>query len=160
MAAAFPCCIANCNSLPQVVGRKGLQGGVCDAATEVLDEGAGLWAENTMATGRKQWLASKWAYLAFFLLPASAATAPASLLARSLYEGTRVSGHVASHTNTLPPFHGTMDAPPGLLPSVLYRPVGSSGSRSMLYVRRALLMISLRAAWRGWRPLLCRQLRP
>ena len=96
----------------------GLQGYVRNAPSEILDEGAGLWAGVSMATGTKQSLASKWPYLAVFPLSTSSATAPASLLVRSLYEGTRVSGHVASHTNTSPLFHGTMDASSGLLPSV------------------------------------------
>ena len=32
-----------------------------------------------------------------------------------------MSGQVASHTSTFPPFHGTMAAPPGHLPSEQYR---------------------------------------
>ena len=45
------------------------------------------------------------------------------------------------HTNTLPPFHGTMDAPSGLLPSDLYSPVCSKW-HGIFAVPRALLMMT------------------
>ena len=45
------------------------------------------------------------------LRTASSATVPASLVASVIGDGANVSGHVASHTRTCPPFHGTIVAP-------------------------------------------------
>ena len=41
-----------------------------------------------------------------------------------MWDGANVSGHVASHTRTRPPFHGTIVAPSGRLPSDREMPVG------------------------------------
>ena len=60
-----------------------------------------------------------------FLRSASSATAPASLVASVMWDGANVSGHVASHTRTRPPFHGTIVAPSGRLPSSREMPIGS-----------------------------------
>ena len=51
--------------------------------------------------------------LCFFFRSALSATAPASLVASVMWDGAIVSGHVASHTRTRPPFHGTIVAPSG-----------------------------------------------
>ena len=39
-------------------------------------------------------------------------------VASVMWDGANVSGHVASHTRTRPPFHGTLVAPSGRLPVV------------------------------------------
>ena len=79
----------------------------------------------SMAMGTKWWLVIREEYFCFFLRSASSATAPASLVASVMWDGANVSGHVASHTRTRPPFHGTIVAPSGCLPSDHEMPVGS-----------------------------------
>ena len=56
----------------------------------------------------KWWLVVREEYFCFFLHSASSATAPASLVASVMWDGANVSGRVASHTRTRPPFHGTI----------------------------------------------------
>ena len=63
--------------------------------------------------------------LLFLFRSASSATTPASLVASVMWDGANVSGHVASHTRTHPPLHGTIVAPSGRLPSDREIPVGS-----------------------------------
>lgn len=99
-------------------------------------------------TGMKWWLLYRWAYLALFNC---SAMAPASLAATATWEGVNVSGHVASHTNTLPLCHGTMQMPSGCFPSDRYRPGGSMRERTLAAVND-LWMILLTAAWQGWHP--------
>ena len=69
-----------------------------------------------------------------------------------------MSGQVTSQTSVFPPFHGTMDAPSGRLPSDRERPRGSYWL-GILAASRDLLIMLLIALCRGWRPLLNRQLR-
>ena len=70
-----------------------------------------------MATGVKEYFGSRQIYFVFFLSSAMAATAPAAFVAPEMYEGTKVSGLVASHTRSLPLFYGTIVTPSGRFPS-------------------------------------------
>ena len=80
-----------------------------------------------------------------FSSSAEAATEPAPLVARPLYDVAKVSGQVASHTRGRPKLHGTRDMPSGLLPSNLHNPGGSSLD-GIPAVVRARWMMSLIAA--------------
>ena len=86
-------------------------------------------------------------YLATFLSSAAAASALVLMDAMSRYDGAKVSGHVASQTNGLPFFHGTMVTPSGHLPSERSRP-DHSNLDGILADDRARYRTSLMAAWR------------
>ena len=83
--------------------------------------------------------------LLFLFRSASSAIAPASLVASVMWDGANVSGHVASHTRTRPPFHGTIVAPSGRLPSDREMPVGSKCA-GIFIAANDLLIKSLIAA--------------
>ena len=112
-----------------------------------------------MATGTKWCVAASSMYFAIFLRSAWSATVPASLVASCRCEGAKVSGQVASQTRTRPTFHGITVAPSDLFPSARQIPAGSRWA-TILAVARDLLMRSLIAMWRGWRPRLLWQWRP
>ena len=46
-----------------------------------------------------------------------------------------MSGHIVSHTNTFPDFHGMMEHPFGRFPSDLHSPVGSSREGILVEIR-------------------------
>ena len=97
--------------------------------------------------------------MAFFLLSAKAATAPASLVALMRYEGAKVSGLVASQTRCFPLLQGTTVTPSGRFPSACSRPGGSRREGTFAVASDRCMML-FSAPWRWWRPWLRRQLRP
>ena len=72
----------------------------------------------------KWWVLASSAYLALFFYYAWSAMAPAPPAARSMWDGAKVSGHVASHTRILPLLQGRTVAPSGLFPFDLQTPTG------------------------------------
>ena len=79
----------------------------------------------SMPMGTKWYVVIRSTYLAFFCCSACFATNPGSLEAKTMWEGARVTGHVASHTSTRSQLQGMIDTPSGHYPSEQQKPVGS-----------------------------------
>ena len=97
--------------------------------------------EVSTATGMKWCVVDNSEYLAFFIPSACFATAPASLPARSMWDGAKVSGQVASQTKMRPLFQGRIVTPSDLFPSDLQIPTGSRWA-NILADPKDLLMMS------------------
>src|SRR5206468_2649972 len=95
----------------------------------------------SIATGTNLCAIDRAAYLADFLVSAKAAAAPGSAADRSIYDGAKVSGHVASQSKHLPLDHGTRVAPSGRLASVRAKP-GGSRTAAMLALCSARRIVS------------------
>ena len=74
--------------------------------------------EVSTVTGVKTWERSRSKYFSSFSASAFSATSPAAWVARFLYDGAYVSGHVTSQRSVLPCFQATNVAPSGLHPSL------------------------------------------
>ena len=90
-------------------------------------------------------------YLAFFIPSTCFAMAPASLPARLMWDGSKVSGQVASQTKMRLLFQGRIVAPSGLLPSDLQIPTGSRWA-DILADPKHLLTMSLMVECQGCHP--------
>src|SRR5206468_11144661 len=107
----------------------------------------------SIATGTNLCAIDRAAYLADFLVSAKAAAAPGSAADRSIYDGAKVSGHVASQSKHLLLDHGTRVAPSGRLASVRAKP-GGSRTAAMLALCSARRIVSFNRLCLRCRPAL------
>ena len=97
--------------------------------------------------------------LVLFLCSADPTATLGSLVLRDKFEAAKVPVQVASQLSVRPVFQGAMVTPSDCLPSDLHRPVGFR-VEGIWADANDLLMMSLKAACRDWRPALPMQLRP
>ena len=88
--------------LKKMVERQGVTRTGPEVMTKLLEKGKGFGTKHTSGLsanmmGTKWCVVSRSAYLVFFCCSACSATKPGSLEAKAIWDGTRVSGHVASH---------------------------------------------------------------
>ena len=134
------------------INRMGLE-----VMSKLLEKGVGFGSKHTWS------LNANWDKVVsdqqVFSCSACSATKPGSLEANAMWEGTSVSGHVASHTRIRPQLQGMIDAPSGCVPSEQRIPVVSRWD-GIPAADRCLWTRMLMLACLGWRPWLLRQLKP
>ena len=137
-------------ALPQVGEGLGFPGGLFETATQFSQERESLWSKRACRLDghRCEDVVLVEGCVLFLLVPLSQGCHCACLSGGTwLVGGANVSGHVASHTRSLPLLQGTRVTPSGRLPSERERPVGSSLEGSWA-ADNARWMMSLTPAWR------------
>ena len=138
--------------------RQWVWGGYCNPPAEVPKKWPAfgpITPNVSTVTRTKKWLESRWEYFPLFLHSISTATAQLLLLQVLNRRGPGWQ----NMWHPRPTLQGMMDAPSGHLPSDLQMYMSSKRDGSF-DASNDLLTTSFTAPWRGWCPLLQRQLRP